>query len=191
MRPQAWQVLVIADKTLESPELTEAILARRSEHPRLQVTLLVPTSSPQRERTELRLARAMTRLGAAGAVVVGVLGDSIAAAAVKQTWDPMVYDEVIVSTLPASTSRWLRIGLPQQVAAMTGAPVDHVVARQVVCPAAHRHTRSGLSRSLNGSQISGPARKRVAVVDVHADVGSRVVPLYSEHSTREMLHGHS
>jgi hypothetical protein len=48
--------------------------------------------------------------------------------AVQEEWDPIRFDEVIVSTLPMNTSRWLRVDLPRRVANVTGVSVKHVVA---------------------------------------------------------------
>jgi hypothetical protein len=50
---------------------------------------------------------------------------------VLDVWNPAQFDEIIVSTLPASTSRWMRSGLPRRVEQRTGALVRHVEAREV------------------------------------------------------------
>ena len=49
-------------------------------------------------------------------------------------WDPAKFDEIVVSTLPTGTSKWLQIDLPHRVERITGMPVEHVVAspRQAV-----------------------------------------------------------
>jgi hypothetical protein len=41
---------------------------------------------------------------------------------------PGRFDEVIVSTLPGATSRWLRSDVPYRIGALTDLPVTHVVA---------------------------------------------------------------
>jgi hypothetical protein len=50
--------------------------------------------------------------------------------AVLEVWSPAAFDEVIVSTLPASTSRWLQTGLPRRIERYTGALVRHVEVRE-------------------------------------------------------------
>ena len=49
--------------------------------------------------------------------------------AIEESWNPAEFDEVIVSTLPTHTAKWLLIDLPHRVARTTGASVTHVVAR--------------------------------------------------------------
>lgn len=65
---------------------------------------------------------------ASGLDVDGRIGDSDPISAVDDAWDPGEFDEIIVSTLPAQTSNWLALGLPQRVARLTDAMVTHVEA---------------------------------------------------------------
>ena len=39
------------------------------------------------------------------------------------------FDEIIVSTLPKRTSRWLKLDLPHRVERACGKPVTHVEAK--------------------------------------------------------------
>jgi hypothetical protein len=48
--------------------------------------------------------------------------------AVSEVCRPGRFDEVIVSTLPGQTSRWLRTDVPYRIGHMTDLPVTHVVA---------------------------------------------------------------
>ena len=41
------------------------------------------------------------------------------------------YDEIVVSTLPGSISKWLKLDLPHRVERSTGLPVTHVEASEV------------------------------------------------------------
>ena len=49
--------------------------------------------------------------------------------AVTDVWDPKLYDEIIISTLPMRFSKWMHAGLPERVERLTGAPVTHVISQ--------------------------------------------------------------
>jgi hypothetical protein len=122
----AWQtkVLVVANQTSASDELVEA-LKRRAEADPTVFTLLVPAGA----EAHARLDAALERMRGAGLEVTGQVGiDSNPMFALSEVWDPTAFDAVVVSTFPIGVSRWLNVGLPQRVARLTNAPVDHVVA---------------------------------------------------------------
>jgi hypothetical protein len=127
------KVLVIANRTVDSEEVREAIVSRAAAGP-LQVMLVAPASggaSSLRERraeTAQRLERAVQRLRAAGVAVEGVVGDADPMVAVQEAWDPRRFDEIIVATLPTGVSRWMAADLPRRVERFSGARVAHVVA---------------------------------------------------------------
>ena len=126
----AWQtsVLVVANRTAGSDELIDA-LKRRAERGPLSCTLVVPADPGQREDARERLEKAVQRMRAAGLDVSGALGvDSNPLFAVAEIWDPAVYDEIVVSTLPSGVSHWLNVDLPQRLARLTDVPVEHVVS---------------------------------------------------------------
>jgi hypothetical protein len=129
----AWQyeILVVANVTADSAELTEA-LRERAGRDRCHFTLLVPAPAggrEGREAAERRIKAAIEHMRSAGLEVDGVVGDHDALAAVRDAWDPGSYDEIVVSTLPTGSSRWLQVDLPHRVEQITGAPVKHVVAQ--------------------------------------------------------------
>jgi hypothetical protein len=67
---------------------------------------------------------------AADLEVVGKLGiDSNPMFALTEEWDAAKFDEIVISTFPSGVSHWLNLDLPQRVARLTDAPVEHVVAR--------------------------------------------------------------
>lgn len=123
-----FSVLVVANRTADSPELLEALRARAEEGP-VRFTLLAPASTG-REATARQLESALAVMRDAGLDVEGRIGDRDPTGAVHDAWDPGEFDEVIVSTLPAQTSKWLSINLPHRVAKLTGALVTHVVASE-------------------------------------------------------------
>ena len=87
-----------------------------------------------RESALRRVNSARERLRGAGIEVEGIVGDADPMAAVEAAWDPERFDEVIVATLPAQLSRWLRLDLPRRVERITGRPVRHVVAHERAAP---------------------------------------------------------
>ena len=123
-----FSVLVVPNRTADSPELLDALRARAERGP-VRFTLLAPTSTG-REATERQLKSALEVMRAAGLDVTGRIGDRDPTSAVADAWDPAEFDEIIVSTLPAQTSRWLSINLPQRVSKLTDAIVTHVVASE-------------------------------------------------------------
>jgi hypothetical protein len=57
------------------------------------------------------------------------VGDPDPIVAVMDIWDPMKYDEIIVSTLPTGSSRWLGLDLPHRLEKLTSVPVTHVISK--------------------------------------------------------------
>jgi hypothetical protein len=118
-------LLVVANRTVDSPELLDAIRLRAEDGP-LHVTMLAPSRYAERAETQRRLERAVATLEAAGVECETLLGDADPIVAVQEAWDPGRYDEVVVSTLAAGASRWLQIDLPHRVARLTDCQVRHV-----------------------------------------------------------------
>ncbi len=128
----AWKrsVLVVANVTATSDALLAA-LVERARHHAARFTLIVPATpfGGGREAAESKLFDAVDRLRAAGLEVDGSIGNPDPCVAVMEAWDPKQYDEIIVSTLPMKLSKWLHAGLPERIARLTGAPVDHLVSQ--------------------------------------------------------------
>jgi hypothetical protein len=117
------KLLVVANQTVDSDELYDA-LRERAQEGQLTVTLLVPQD--QQTGLATRVNSALERLHAAGVEAEAMLGDVDPACAVIEAWDPRRWDEILVSTLPTGTSRWLQIDLPHRIAKAVDAPVHHV-----------------------------------------------------------------
>jgi hypothetical protein len=134
------KVLVVANRTAESPELLEALRGRAAQG-ECEFTLLVP-STPHGiawaadmfaggEEAEQHRQAFVEELRAEGLDVrEAKVGDPDPLAAVQDECNFSDYDEVIVSTLPLHLSKWLRVDLPRKVKAATGLPVEHVVASE-------------------------------------------------------------
>ncbi len=132
----ATRVLVLANRTVDSDDLRQALVERHAQGP-IAVTLLVPAAWEVQdphggaESAHRRLRSALGALRDSGVPVQARLGDADPVTALRDAWDPDRYDEVIVSTLPSRLSRWLQIDLPRRAQKMTGAPVTHVAATGV------------------------------------------------------------
>jgi hypothetical protein len=132
------KVLVVANRTAESPELLEA-LKQRAGQGECEFTLLVPATphglawaadmhSGEAEAESHRegFLRGLRDEGLN--VVAAKVGDSDPLAALADECNASSYDELIVSTLPLHLSKWLKIDLPHKAGHATGLPVTHVVA---------------------------------------------------------------
>ena len=61
--------------------------------------------------------------------VEGSVGDPDPVVAVMEVWDPMKFDDIVVSTLPTGSSRWMGLDLPHRLGKLTAVPVQHVVSQ--------------------------------------------------------------
>lgn len=134
------RVLVVANRTAESPELLEA-LRERVARGACEFTLLIP-STPHGlawaadmhaggAEAEGHRSAFVEELRAEGLDVrEAKVGDPDPLAALQDECNLSDYDELIVSTLPLHLSKWLRIDLPRKARAATGLPVTHVVGSE-------------------------------------------------------------
>ena len=123
----AWEfhVLVVANVTATSDELLNA-LRERASRGACRFTLLMPREG---DGADGRLEEALAAMRAAGLErVAGKVGDHDPIVATMELWDPMSFDEIVVSTLPTGSSRWLGLDLPRRLAKLTSVPVHHVVS---------------------------------------------------------------
>jgi hypothetical protein len=133
-------VLVVANRTAESPELLEALRTRAVQGP-CDFTLLVP-STPHGlawaadmhaggEEAEQHRRAFVDELREEGLnVVEAKVGDPDPLAAICDECNFHEYDELIVSTLPHRISKWLHLDLPSKAGAATGLPVTHIVGSE-------------------------------------------------------------
>jgi hypothetical protein len=144
MSEDAARVLVVANRTAESPELLAALQERAKRGP-AKFHLLVPASphgvswmtdmNSGGDAAEHDVEGALSRLREKGLDVTGEVGDPDPVAAVQDAANTSSYDEVIVSTLPKHVSKWLHLDLPSRAAHATGLPVTHVEGSRSKAPA--------------------------------------------------------
>ena len=134
------RVLVVAHKTAATPALIEAVRERAARGP-AKFTLLVPNPAHglhavvdpedvEQSEGEQVLELAIPLLeDAAGGPVEGMVGDPSPMNAIQDAINLHGFDEVIISTLPAKVSKWLKLDLPSKVSGL-GLPVTTVTARE-------------------------------------------------------------
>jgi hypothetical protein len=129
--PVQSRVLIVAHRTAATPLLLNAVRARAARSA-CAFTLLVPRPywDPDTDQAAATLELAIPLLDeAVGGHVAGVIGDSDPFVAVEQAVTRLGIDEIIISTLPARVSQWLRRDLPTRVQRF-GLPVTVVTAQQ-------------------------------------------------------------
>jgi hypothetical protein len=134
------RVLVVANRTAATPGLIEAVRERAARGPAV-FTLLVPHFAHglhkviDAEDTDVSESEAVLELAlpllrqAAGGEVEGIIGDAEPLAAIQDAVNLRGFDEIILSTLPARVSRWLKLDLPSKLTGL-GLPVTHVEAKE-------------------------------------------------------------
>jgi len=134
------RVLVVAHKTAATPALLDAVRERAARGP-AQFTLLVPNAThglhtlvDPEDQTHgeadqiLELALPLLE-DAAGGPVEGMVGDASPMDAIADAVNLHGFDEVIISTLPKTVSKWVRLDLASKVSVL-GLPVTTVTAKE-------------------------------------------------------------
>jgi hypothetical protein len=116
--------LIVANQTLASRSLTDAIKARLADGP-VRTHVVVPLSpvggrltwdeDESRRVAQERLDDVVRRLREMGADADGEVGDRDPVMAVRDALRGREVDEVIVSTLPKGASRWLGEDVPSRL----------------------------------------------------------------------------
>jgi hypothetical protein len=125
------RVLIVAYRTAATPLLLNAVRARANRSP-CSFTLLVPRPywDPDTDEAVVTLELAIPLLEqATGGHVDGVIGTNDPFVAVREAVTDIGFDEILISTLPARVSHWLRRDLPRRVEQF-GLPVTVVTAEQ-------------------------------------------------------------
>jgi GABA permease len=154
------RLLLVANKTLTSGEVSDFVRDRIAKDDNCQFTLLVP-ASPHERQPGARMANEIATAGSGarasdasvgeddweyargrleyglgilrrlGATVDGEVGDPNPAKAISDVLKRRSYDEVALSTLPKGVSRWLGLDIPHQVQRRFHVPVTVITGKSV------------------------------------------------------------
>jgi hypothetical protein len=130
------EVLVLANETIGGAKLLDAIRERHSQGD-ARFHVVVPLTRPRhgnviydeavRDSAQVRVDLALSFMHNEGIEGRGEVGDQDPLNAAKDAIAAHGIDEIIVSTLPAQSSGWMKRDLIEALEAETGLPVQHVV----------------------------------------------------------------
>jgi hypothetical protein len=130
------EILVLANETIGGEKLLDAIRARAAEGD-ARFYVVVPQTRPRhgnviydeavRDSAQVRVDLALAFMREEGIEGRGEVGDGDPLNAAKDAIADHRITEIIVSTLPASTSGWMKRDLIEALENDTGLPVTHVV----------------------------------------------------------------
>lgn len=130
-------ILIVANETIGGIPLLE-LIRDRSEEPDTTFSLVVPMTRPKsgyviyddavRDSAQVRLDLALQFMRGRGISISGEIGDGDPYTAAMDGAREYHPDEIVVSTLPATTSGWLKRDLVERIEQDAGVPVTHVVS---------------------------------------------------------------
>jgi two-component system response regulator len=166
------KILIVADRLLGGAELRERLALKKSTDPDIEVFVLVPQRTATADDSGARSAEQILELELAVLrdlqyEVDGAVGDADALAAVRTLLESRPFDEIIVATLPAGASRWVRMDLAHRMQRVTKLPVEEVAGEE---PDAAEEARLAQLR-FPGVPAAGDAGEAVRVLLVEDDGG--------------------
>ena len=130
------KILVLANETIGGRSLIEKVLERKADGVSFHV--VVPRARPRRgnvvydeavrDMAQVRVDLMLAFMRDNGIKGGGEVGDEDPFLAATDAVAAEGIDEIIVSTLPAATSGWMKRDLPERLRESTGLPVEHVIS---------------------------------------------------------------
>jgi phosphopantetheine adenylyltransferase len=124
--------LVVANRTASGDELMNRLRAKRGEGERDRLFIVcVPQEGgggTAAHAARGRLGQVIDRMRSDGMVCAGMIGDPDPYTATMNALQFFRVDDIVISTLPATRSGWMRADLIERVRRATNKPVEHVEA---------------------------------------------------------------
>jgi hypothetical protein len=123
--------LVLANVTAVSPQLRDRLRALAAEGPRRFIVVLPQDdgNGNAAHAARERLQSLVSSLDEAGIVAAGMIGDPDPYTAAMNALQFFRISEVVISTLPEGTSRWMADKLVERVRDSARCPVEHIESR--------------------------------------------------------------
>jgi hypothetical protein len=122
--------LVVAAKTASGDTLLDSLKAKAGTDPRGSLFIvIVPQEGGEGHHAanaRARMAQVVDRLISEGLIAAGMIGDPDPYTATMNALQFFRVDDIVISTLPATRSGWLRADLIERVRKVTNKPVEHV-----------------------------------------------------------------
>jgi hypothetical protein len=120
--------LVVANQTVAGGELVERLKALADEGPRRFIIVVPQDSGDGRaiRAARERLQTLLSSLQESGIVAAGLIGDPDPYTATMNAVQFFHISDIVISTLPEGSSKWMADKLVERVQKATGKPVEHV-----------------------------------------------------------------
>jgi hypothetical protein len=129
-REDVKRTLVVANQTIASRPLLEALKRKASEQPRSFIVIAPQSEGNGDGDPHERLARTLEEMERAGLQAVGQVEHRDPFTAIQNALQFYAPDDIVISTFPETRSGWMRSDLIGRVQASTGKPVEHVVSEE-------------------------------------------------------------
>jgi len=129
-RDDVKRTLVVANETVSSRPLLEALKRKAGEEPRRFIVIAPQSDENGEGDAHERLAHTLKELEQAGLPAIGQVVHPDPFTAIQNALQFYAPDDIVISTFPETRSGWLRSDLVGRVQASTGKPVEHVVSEE-------------------------------------------------------------
>jgi hypothetical protein len=124
------RTLVVANQTVDSRPLLDALKQKASDEPRRFIVIAPQSEADGDTDPHDRLARTLDEMEQAGLQAIGQVEHHDPYTAIQNALQFYAPDDIVISTFPETRSGWLRSDLIGRVEASTGKSVEHVVSEE-------------------------------------------------------------